>query len=201
MAGTILAMATFMVVGLLKLSDEMSFRAKVDAKVAQIMKSRANMLINMPFSRLKEIANGKAVSGGWYEFINGEFNSTYISNPQFHFSNNSNGFPFQEPVDPISLGQTAGDFRFLLSGKPLPGDTTVRKIFPYVEVIQLQFVDDDNNTVPLNDSSLRRVNVVYTVWWVNEFIRSTVAVDPQTDLTQKVSSIAFEFAKYDPATY
>jgi len=202
MAGTILAMATFMVVGLLKLSDEMSYRAKVDAKVSQIMKTRATMLVNMSFQRLRSIATGKSpTAGGWYEFINGQFNSSYVNNSQFHFLPNGNGFPFLEVQDPFTWGTGNTGFQYLLTGKPLPGDTSLRQIFPFVEVIRLQFVDNGNVSQAINSTAVRRVNVEYDVWWVNEFIRSTEAVDPNNDQFQKLSSISFEFVKYDPTTY
>lgn len=201
MAGTILAMATFMVFGLLRLSDEMSFRAKVDAKVSQIMKTRATMLVNMSFDRLEGFAIGKVVgAGGVYEFINGQFGSSYVNNPEFYFNNNPNGFPFLEVVDPFTVGQV-GPVKFLLSGKPLPGNANTRDIFPFVEVVKLQFVDKDNVVKTPGDASIIRVNVQYAVWWVNEFIRSTQVVDPNNDQYRKLSSIDFEFVKYDPATY
>ena len=201
MAGTILAMATFMVVGLLKLSDEMSFRAKIDAKVSQIMKTRATMLVNMSFDRLESFAIGKSAnSQGFYQFINGQFNANYVTDPSFYFTGNINGFPFLEPVDPFTLGQTTPE-KYLLSGKPVPGSTTLRDIFPFVEVIELQFVDNANTVAAPGTTAVRRVNVIYSVWWINEFIRSTQVVNPNADTSQKISAISFEFVKYDPTTY
>lgn len=201
-AGTILAMATFMVVGLLKLSDEMSFRAKVDAKVSQIMKTRANSLVSMSFESLEGIAQGAQTVGGIgrYEFVNGQFNNTYVGNSSFYFSGNPNGFPFLEAIDPFTIGQPNA-FKFLLSAKPLPGNTGSRNIFPFVEKVVLQFVDNSNDPQPLGSSTIRRANIQYSVWWVNEFIRSTEVVDPLNDQYQKLSSVEFEFAKYDPSTY
>lgn len=204
MAGTILAMATFMVVGLLKLSDEMSYRAKVDAKVAQIMKSRAVMLVNMSFERLRSFTSVSGLSVGaqnTYEFTRGQFGVGDVSNAQFRFSDNGNGFPFLDTYDPVTIDQTGGGRLYLLSGKPLPTQTTPRDIFPFVERVSLQFVSYDNIPLPPGDSAVCRVNVVYEIWWINEFIRSTVIVDPLSDTSGKVSSIAFEFAKYDPARY
>jgi hypothetical protein len=184
----------------------MSYRAKVDAKVAQIMKSRAAMLVNMSFERLESFALAPGLVAGpqnKYEFTRGQFGPGNVSNALFRFSDNGNGFPFLDVYDPVTAGQTGGGVGplYLLSGKPLPTETTPRNIFPFVERVRLQFVSYDNIPLPPGDSDICRVNVEYEIWWVNEFIRSTVVVDPLNDEAGKISSIAFEFAKYDPARY
>lgn len=204
MAGTILAMATFMVVGLLKLSDEMSYRAKVDAKVAQIMKSRASMLVNMSFERLEAIARESGpptLSPIKYQFTRGQFNAGHVTDSNFYFPSNGRGFPFLDTYDPVTIDQGGGALLYLISGKPLPGESAPRDIFPFVEVVRLQFTDYANSPVDPRISDAFRVNVEYDIWWVNEFIRSTVVVDPLNDDTGKISSIGFEFVKYDPTKY
>ena len=200
MAGTILAMSTFMVVGLLKLSDEMSYRAKVDAKLSQIMKTRATTLVNMSFESMRQKVAGKiAYAPNSYSFTRGGFTSTYISDPSYQFSDTTgNGFPFIEATDPFSTGPS-NTLKFLLSGKPLPGDApnNFRDIFPFVELINVEF--KDSNGISASPATATRVQIFYAIWWINEFVRSTeVLSSPDFD---KLGAIQFDFIKYDPTSY
>ncbi len=192
-AGTVLALATFTVLGLLRLSDEMSYRAKVDSKLSQIMKARSSLLVTSSFQSLRDKVESYAGNADHlYRFQNGVFTSTHISNPQFH-SNNSLGFPFVETVDPFSAGPPEA-LKYLLSGKPLPGSNTYRDIFPFVEQIILDF-----DATP---ASASEVSITYTIYWINEFYRSTEKADATGTVDyQKMGQIDFYFTKYDPTKF
>lgn len=201
-AATILGLATFMVLGLLKLSDEMSYRARVDAKLSQVMRARAANLVKMSFDSLRQKVSGKVSLGGagsTFEFIHGGFTSAYVNESSYLFADSTgNGFPFLESQDPFTYNAT-GSLRFLLSGKPLPGDpaSNYRSVFPFVEKIKIIF-QNSNGQVAVPSVAVR-VRIEYEVWWINEFIKSTQKVE-LADF-EKLGAIAFEFIKYDPSLY
>jgi hypothetical protein len=156
----------------------------------------------MSFDSLKEKVVGKTQAPSYegpYIFTHGGFTSTYLSDSTYIMSDSfGNGFPFLEAQDPFTYN-SSGSLRFLLSGKPLPGDpaTNYRSIFPFVEKITLKF--QDANGGPASSSTAVRVRVEYEVWWINEFTRSTQLVD--TGDFEKLGAITFEFIKYDPSLY
>jgi Tfp pilus assembly protein PilV len=196
-AGTILAMATFMVLGLLKLSDEMSYRAKVDSKVSQIMKARAGVLVNASFASLVAKAATISPTSGQYQFQLGNFSTNVISDTSY-LGNGTASFPFLETVDPFTTGSFNGD-KYLLSGKPLPGTVDYRDIFPFKETVTLVFRDNDG---PSSLSGATAVKVTYAIWWVNEFVRSTQKADSSGTVDfDKMGAIEFTFTKYDTTTY
>lgn len=192
-AGTVLALATFTVLGLLRLSDEMSYRAKVDSKLSQIMKARASLLVSSSFQGLRDkVAPFADNPAHYYVFQNGKFLPSQINSNLYHV-NNSLGFPFVEAVDQFSPG-TYQDVKYLLSGKPLPGSSNFREIFPFIEQVILDF-----DKVP---TAATQVKVTYIIYWINEFYRSTEKPDASGAINyNKLGIIEFSFDKYDPELY
>jgi len=196
-AGLVLAMSTFTILGLLKLSDEMSYRAKADAKVSQIFKSRASILSKGSFENLRQIAMTSTptpVGSTTYRFRSGGFSTNYVSNVNYYLPGTS--FPFLDLADPLGGSIVPQDTKYLLSGKPLPGDTLYRNIFPFIEEVELVFNS--------NPSSASKVDVRYSLVWVYEFIRSTqrpVGDNSAADDYEKLRIMDFYFVKYDPSAY
>jgi hypothetical protein len=194
-AGMILALASFTVLGLLRLSDEMTYRAKADAKVSQIFKARGGFLVSTPFEDLRRrVAPFTPVdpSAHIYQFQLGQFTADMVENPARR-GNDTEGFPFLEPTDPFS----EGDFdtpKYLLYGKPLPGTSSFRSIFPFREFVELDF-----NGPP---STATECIVRYELSWINDFRRSTIMPDAGGQIDpQKLGRLQFTFLKHDPSSY
>ena len=148
LATAILGFAAFGLMGLLRLSDRMSYQGKLDARVAQIARSRVGVLISIPFVKLRDAAATGTVSGpNTYEFQRGDWSG-----------NTTAGFPFAEDFEP---GGSYTASHYLASGKPLPGTSSYRGIFKYTELITLQF--------PASPGSSRSVAVSYTLAWEDPY--------------------------------
>lgn len=192
-AGLVLAMSTFTVLGLLKLSDEMSYRAKADAKVSQLFKQRATILVKGPFENLKQIAINNGSTELVHTFRSGFFGVNQVATAAYH-THPGTPFPFFDDIDPLGGSIAPTDKKHLLQGKPLPGDTNFRNIFPFIEEVKLEF---DNPP----GSSPTKVAVTYSVTWLNEFKRSTVRPDTNSASIdfEKLRIFDFYFVKYDPS--
>jgi hypothetical protein len=198
-AGLVLSMATFTILGLLRLSDEMSYRAKADARVAQLFKARASTLVKGSFENLRQIAMASGGPTGGTNFIyqNGRFTSGHVSSGS-PYNNNLNPFfhLFLESVDPLGGSVNSQDVKYLLEGKPLPGDNLFREIFPFIEEIRLNFDQAPSTGTPT------KVDVTYSLTWINEFIRSTQVPDSTAGIDyEKLRIFNFKYTKYDPKNF
>lgn len=145
LASVILAFASFGLVGLLKISDQMAYRARVEGAIASLLDTRGDLLVSSPFSRLVDLASTNTpVSGNTYVFQKGLWNG----------ANSSGVFPFLLPGE-----SGVSTTNFLTYGKPLPGATGPRGLCPYVELVTLAF-----NAAPVSAS---QVDVTYDVVWVD----------------------------------
>lgn len=120
-AAMILALASFGLMGLLRASDQMGYRARVNGVVSNILSTRARQLVSFSYADLKaaSLASGDTFQRG-----------ATTAGPNIYT------FPFLVPGEsPSSLTAT----NYLAYGKPLPGDTTPRGIFPFVEYVFLTF--------------------------------------------------------------
>jgi len=171
LATTILAFATFGVLGLLRLSDHMSYRAKVDAKASQLLRARVGVLEGLPFTKLRFLMASYAPdSGNSYVFERGVLPVTG--------NNPTQGFPFLDDADPFD-GLYSSPLYFL-SGKALPSGTGERSFFPYMENVTLIF------SGPPSSASTGQVQVVYTLSWLDQFSEGSPA-----------KMLQFVFTKYD----
>jgi hypothetical protein len=192
-AGLVLAMSTFTVLGLLKISDEMSYRAKADAKVSQLFKTRSTILVKGPFENLRQIAVNNDPNATTHVFQSGFFRTNQVAGAFYH-TPPTGPFPFFDAVDPLGGSVAPSDMKNLLQGKPIPGDTNFRSIFPFIEQVVLEF----NNAPNASPSS---VKVRYSLTWLNEFIRSTQRPDVGGGGVDynKLRIFDFYFVKYDPS--
>jgi len=179
----VLAVTTFTVLGLLKLSDEMSYMAKADSKISQIIKARGSILVKGSFQRLVGAAltpGVPAFAGDVYKFQNGRFTSSHTPQTQYH-NNLHPIFPFLESSYQFDISPSPGDVNHMLSGKPMPGDTNFRDIFPFIEYVELDF-----NAAP---AQANQVKITYRLYWVNEFKRVTDS--------NRLGIVELIFYKYD----
>lgn len=171
LAGTILAFTMFGVMGLLKVSDEMTYRAKADARAAQFVRERVGSLIGMPFSKIRDVVSEVAASdeGGYiWTFERGVLPVTE--------ANSTSGFPFGEGLD-------LGDYstpKYMLSSKSPDSPTEFREIFPYRERVLLDF--------PGVPSTSREASVTYVLEWTDQFSGAD-------------RSVSLTFTKYDNTYY
>jgi len=161
-ASTILAFATFGLLGLLRLSDQMAFRARADGKAAQIFKSRTLSLASLPVSYFRHLVlyggdgNGftkSSLSGGWL-FERGSLSGEAVA---------TNIFPLGEVEDPTQPV-------FLFKTRPLPGQTDLRLVFPYKESVELSFFSDFEGVGGVSVPSLARsMRIIYVLSWRDSF--------------------------------
>lgn len=121
----IIGLGSFGLMALLKASDQMAYRGRVDGALAATTAARGGMLVSIPFSVLVGYATAATpVSGTTYAFQKGLWDG----------ENPTGGFPF------LLAGELdAGVQNYLLHGKPLPGDVSPRGICPYVELVTVTF--------------------------------------------------------------
>ena len=127
-ATSILSFATFGILGVLKLSDQMAYRARSDSKASQVFKSRCSMLVALPASYFIYKVKDMASLGGSWEFSRGVL-------PRGDGElNTSSGqiFPFFEVED-------ADAPVYFFQAKPLPGEQALRSVYPYREELKLTF--------------------------------------------------------------
>jgi prepilin-type N-terminal cleavage/methylation domain-containing protein len=160
LAASILAFATFGILGLLKLSDQMAFRARADGKGAQIFKSRTLSLVSLPVPYFRHIVvsrGGAVPSNGVWKFERGS---------SAELTPGGKVFPFWGVSNPDEVV-------YLFKSRPLPGQKTLRSIFPYEEAVELSFFYDRNARDLITDrlglGSARSMRVVYFLKWKDSF--------------------------------
>jgi prepilin-type N-terminal cleavage/methylation domain-containing protein len=184
-AVTILAFATFGLIGMLQFSDQMSYRAKVNTKVAQILSAHIEQFSGMPFVEYKNIA---ASNFGVSTFQRGYFGSTPNS-PGWPFFLNDDAFAEGLSIGAIDSATMGNTKYYLVYGKPLPPSTALRGLFPYVETVTLTF-NQTSRAAPYTGTvtpytSADSVTVDYKMQWIDQFNGVT-------------NSISYTFNRDDP---
>lgn len=171
-AATILAFATFGLMGLLKLSDQAAFRARASGQAANIFKSRSLVFVSMPMSYFRFLVSSKPSSGtGVWTFKRGVIPATSSAVPAPAVGQD---FPF------FSV-QNANEAVYFFKSRPLPGTTALRPIFPYAEEVTLSFYDGSGAPVS-SLSSARFLKIKYSLIWMDPF-------------SDQKRSLDFEFVK------
>ena len=181
-ASVILATAAFGFLQLLRYSDYFAYKAKVEGKVATLLRSRGSMLYGMPFSQLVWIVNN---GNGGGAYVSGGAN-TYTFQKGALSVNATAAFPFVTGLDPFGsvnrypYVSTHTEEQFLLETRPLPGEQQ-RRVFPFQETVTLVF-----NAVP---SLATNVRVSYGLIWGDSFV-----------VGQPQKTFSFSFTKCDDGT-
>lgn len=162
-ASLILATSAFGFLQLLRYSDYFVYKAKVEGKVATLLRTRVSMLYGMPFSQLVWLVNNGNGGGG---FVSSGGNTYSFQNGVLS-ANGTAGFPFATGMDAVSAvnrypyGSGHGEEQYLLEAKPLPGEQQ-RRIFPFQETVTLVF-----NDLP---SMATSVSISYGLDWRDSFV-------------------------------
>jgi prepilin-type N-terminal cleavage/methylation domain-containing protein len=174
-AATILAFATFGLTGLLRLSDQMAYRARADGQAANLFKSRSLVLSSMSFDQYRYIVRSTAEQpGGGYLFVRGSLpNAAGVVPTPF-----GQQFPFFGVVD-------ANAPVYFFESRPLPGTVNLRSIYPYREEIEISFRNLSGVRVSA-PTQAAVVRVVYTLTWSDPFGNETGS---------QQRNLCFEFVK------
>lgn len=126
--------------GLLRASDQMAYKGRINGVVSSLVSTRASHLVSLSFDQYKTLAAASA--GGTYDFQRGRT-----------VGPNSHDFPFLVPgeggVDSIN---------YLAFGKPLPGATIPHGISPFAEFVTLEF-----------SGTMDSVKVTYEISWTDSY--------------------------------
>lgn len=166
-AATILAFATFGLMGLLKLSDQAAFRARASGQAANIFKSRSLVFVSMPISYFRFLVSSKpASSPGVWTFKRGVLPASPSVSPVAAVGQDFPFFSVSNANDPV----------YFFKSRPLPEQTQLRSIFPYSEEVTLSFYDSSG--APASSlSAARFLEIKYALTWVDPFSNQTRALN------------------------
>lgn len=163
-ASMVLAVAAFGLMGLLRASDQMGYRGRINGVVSTLITTRAGQLVSIPFSQIRAAC---VDAGGGEDGSVTEFQRGVTGAPNFFT------FPFLIPgeggVDSIN---------YLAMGKPLPGTTLPRGLFPFAEFVTVTF-----------SAGGESATVRYVITWTD----SMTGADGD--------NFDFTFTKYDPLRF
>lgn len=224
-AGTILAFASFGLMALLRLSDHMTFRAKSDAKVSQIVRSRIGNLVEIPFDRMREYASENPSTFDSTSGISTKEGVRYVFKrgmmPPTTNNVSGNIFPF---IDPSELWEGhANSAKYLLSSPPVVNPSTnpptgtgttptptptgqplavpvERKVYGYEESVELEFIPlKDYDLADTNVPAPLAADVLAASYCV--VVRYNIMWQDQIAAGPPWRKFTFEFTKYDQDLY
>jgi prepilin-type N-terminal cleavage/methylation domain-containing protein len=157
-ATMILAMASFGLMGLLRASDQMGYRGRVNGVVSTLISTRGRQLVALSYSDYSTLTGGD----GLLQFQRGR-----VSGP------NILTFPFLVPGE-----GGVNSTNYLAYGRPLPGDTIPRGLFPFAEFVTVT-----------TDTTAGTALVEYELTWTDSYSGATG------------DRFQFSFTKYDPTRF
>lgn len=159
-SSAILGLTTFGLLSLLRASDQMAMRARINGSLATLIGNRVGLLESLPYSDFASLPTSTTYFNG--SGITGVMSGTAMPE-QFLFA-----------------GENPSETKFLMHGKPLPGQTATRPLGFYQE------------SVTVIENSYPRLRILYSLQWR----------DPSLDPVGSPSySINLNFIKYDPSAY